>query len=432
MRTGQQRPARRFGRSCVRDTSRPRAMRCAFLATVLIFAVTQEAFAYRTAADLPGNEGATTITWDGPVLLHLDLSAFRSSERSGVRSAVLRAANRWNEVGCADVELTFAGASDGVEAGDGLNTVAWVNDWVERGYEADAMATTDSEFEVAGANWRIVEADILLNHRAFRWSTNLDDVDDRRSIEVVVTHELGHLLGLAHSCDDVGAPSCAASDLWSTTMNPSYGGAAQASLEVDDVAGLCSIYPRDTSCTSDAACRGDETCLDGRCQDLCVGVVCADGAACIEGSCEPLCSDCAPCTADSDCGASRHCSANRCVVSFADGETCDRSAQCRTSSCVDGRCGDATPSEMGLFGDTCTQGIECSSELCAFEEGDVGFCSRMCDATNACPPTFECADFEEGTACVPSASGCGVGADRPPFFLSVAFGFFFLFQRRNR
>lgn len=408
-------------------------MRFVFVATVLIFAATPRAFAYRTGADLPGNEAATTISWEAPVLLHLDLSAFRSSERSGVRAAVLRAANRWNEVGCADLELTFAGASDGVEAGDGLNTIAWVNDWVERGYEADAMATTDAEFEVTGANWRIVEADILLNHRAFRWSTNLDDVDDRRSIEVVVTHELGHLLGLAHSCDDVGAPSCAESDLWSTTMNPSYRGSAQASLEADDVAGLCSIYPRDTSCTSDAACRGDETCTDGLCKDLCLGVECADGSECVHGVCESSCADCAICALDTECSSDLFCSAGRCVTRFTPGEPCARSSQCDDDHCGEGVCsGTGPPAEAGRFGDSCSAGEECESHSCVLQEAQPGFCSRSCNMLNVCPPNFECADLDGESACVPSPTGCSVGGHHTPQTIFTLLGALFLLRKKKR
>jgi len=67
-----------------------------------------------------------------------------------------------------------------------------------------------------------------------------------------VTHEAGHVVGLAHPCGDAGTPSCDAPlPPWETvpyaerTMYPSttLGETSKRALSPDDVAGVCAAYP---------------------------------------------------------------------------------------------------------------------------------------------------------------------------------------------
>jgi hypothetical protein len=63
-------------------------------------------------------------------------------------------------------------------------------------------------------------------------------------IQNVLTHEVGHLLGLAHNCGIAGAPPCTP-ELALGTMyaSASPGETQKRTLKADDIAGVCHIYP---------------------------------------------------------------------------------------------------------------------------------------------------------------------------------------------
>jgi hypothetical protein len=137
--------------------------------------------------------------------------------------------------------------------------------WVEKGWSHDPQAaalTTVYFIEKEGAenDGQILDADIELNGERFRFATT--GAADRTDVENTVTHELGHLMGLDHPCDDgarapvptdhTGAkiPSCFPAyklTQWikDTTMYnfADQGETKKRSPETDDIAGICQTYP---------------------------------------------------------------------------------------------------------------------------------------------------------------------------------------------
>jgi len=126
-------------------------------------------------------------------------------------------------------------------------------------YASEALAIT-SVF-VAKSDGRILDADIEVNAKNFVWTdleANPSLVKDQ-DLQNALTHEMGHLVGLDHTCysdgqfpiptDNAGneIPSCnnAPAAVQATTMfasaNP--GDTAKRTLEPDDVQGVCDIYP---------------------------------------------------------------------------------------------------------------------------------------------------------------------------------------------
>jgi hypothetical protein len=83
--------------------------------------------------------------------------------------------------------------------------------------------------------------------------------------------------------------------------------------------GVCDT--KDNECgyaTGDGPCASASQCRSGKC----------DKAVCIE------------CTADDECGAGRMCSpAGACVSKLPDGQPCANAAQCLSSACTAGTCG---------------------------------------------------------------------------------------------
>lgn len=113
----------------------------------------------------------------------------------------------------------------------------------------------------------ILDADIELNS-AFNELT-VSDTKVVYDLESIMTHELGHLLGLAHS-DDANA-----------TMNPAYdmGSTGFRSLGTDDVSALCAVYPPTRTASCDPTPRGglSATC-DAAAEDDSGGGLCATRA----------------------------------------------------------------------------------------------------------------------------------------------------------
>lgn len=114
---------------------------------------------------------------------------------------------------------------------DDLHLVSWDLD-NESGFfgpGSGLVAATPIEFDPATG--RILDADILLDgSRAFSTALTPGTFD----VQAVVTHEVGHLLGLDHSA------------VHRATMNPAVevGNTWQRSLEADDQAGANSLYAR--------------------------------------------------------------------------------------------------------------------------------------------------------------------------------------------
>jgi len=146
---------------------------------------------------------------------------------SGALAAIQAAANTWNNVSCADFFFRYGGTSSKTGYGyDNENTILW----------------QDLPTGILGVNvtwWNtsdphtIIEFDIAFN-TDYTWAT--DCSAGKYDVQSIGTHELGHALQLL--------------DLYGTadTEKTMYGiGSAgdckQRTLEPDDIAGICYIYP---------------------------------------------------------------------------------------------------------------------------------------------------------------------------------------------
>jgi len=120
------------------------------------------------------------------------------------------------------------------EDGSGnANTVMFTLEWADRMYDANAFAVTTVWHR--RSTGEILDADMEINERRGPYGVCPDEGCTTRLVDLenVVTHEMGHFLGLAHSTDR------------EATMFASSvaGEVIKRDLSPDDIVGICTVYP---------------------------------------------------------------------------------------------------------------------------------------------------------------------------------------------
>jgi len=169
-----------------------------------------------------------------------------------VRVAIQKSFFEWTERDCGTGKrssLTFSELVD-VECkrseyksdGANVNVILFKDDdWTYRGIDGTLAKTTVTFDANTG---EILDADIEVN-AAFN-SLTVRDTSVSYDLRSIMTHEIGHMIGFAHS------PSPSA------TMFASYdpGTIELRTIESDDVAALCAVYPPDRGAKCDPTPRG--------------------------------------------------------------------------------------------------------------------------------------------------------------------------------
>ncbi len=159
-----------------------------------------------------------------------------------LQEAIARGFASWQEVETAAVSSEFVGftAANPV-AGDGQTTLGFVD---RPDLDRVLGATTFFLDQVSG---ELIESDIFFNS-AFDWSVAAGGEATRFDVESIAVHEIGHLLGLAHSAlgETEISPGGRRVLGAETVMFPvafSAGTTVGRSLRADDVAGISDVYP---------------------------------------------------------------------------------------------------------------------------------------------------------------------------------------------
>jgi hypothetical protein len=159
-----------------------------------------------------------------------------------VADVVQKAFDAWTNVNCGngppsiDVKLIGSiecGLSEYNQMRGNANVVVFREyDWPYAGAQ-NAIALTTTRFDTkTGALW---DADIELNGAT--QTLSIGDPITGDDLLSVLTHEAGHFLGMSHTLDPAATMRA--------IYDPARDGDSFRSLEADDIAGMCTIYPAD-------------------------------------------------------------------------------------------------------------------------------------------------------------------------------------------
>jgi hypothetical protein len=235
----------------------------AAVAAIVLLGGTSTGWAYVSSVTPSG----TPIRWSWTRCVFLQVNVKGSDDiRDGSDvAAVKRATENWRKATrqCSYLQLVpieSTGAGSAVDK-DGENLVFWEEKRWD--YSPAAAGLTVTFFKIRpgeAQDGQLIDADIVLNGQHFHFSTTGEP--DRTDVENIVTHELGHLMGLEHPCyedddeprlkdhDGEPIPACKGADpdlkqIEETTMfafaDP--GETKKRTPESDDVRGVCDLYP---------------------------------------------------------------------------------------------------------------------------------------------------------------------------------------------
>lgn len=181
-----------------------------------------------SAYTLKTTPSGARVRWHRPTvqLDVVDVGAGGALSRAVVSSALRRAASAWAVPGAPSITVRERDAGEwGL---DGVNGVYVLDRWP---FPEPKLAVTVSRY--SPATGELIEADILINGEMPLAVLDGERPDARYDLVLVLTHELGHVLGLDESGD-------AEATMWHRIGR---GETDRRALSVDDVDGALALYP---------------------------------------------------------------------------------------------------------------------------------------------------------------------------------------------
>jgi hypothetical protein len=177
-------------------------------------------------------DSGAPVKWASPsVVFQLNEAGSDDLSFETTRRAVKASFDQWNDHQGCDLTLKYGGSTPEAAVGylrDGDNTNLVVFEDDEWPFDSSALAVTLTTFNTRTGE--LLDADIIINGADYTWGNGTRG--DQHDLANSLTHEVGHFIGLEHS------------DEMSATMFPSAspGEIAKRDLDLDDIAGLASLY----------------------------------------------------------------------------------------------------------------------------------------------------------------------------------------------
>jgi len=181
--------------------------------------------------------GNQPVAWSGNAFpIHYQIDRRVASVIPQPATVIDRAFGAWAEVPDTTISFTDDGLVDNARAGhDGRNTISVIDDLFK---DQNYIALTSNWWDDAG---RMTEADIQIDATQAQ----------KYNIEQLLTHEIGHFLGLDHSA------------VLSSVMFPFVGNGPTSPLDSDERVAIATIYPKSDPTLSAATLMGRVTDDDG-------------------------------------------------------------------------------------------------------------------------------------------------------------------------